>query len=47
MRVVPGLCFKEWGGHEGYCNYLIMGLLRKRMCPPSAMVNPDQQKKKV
>ena len=37
-RDVPGPCSEEWGGHEEFCNYLIMGLLRKRMCPPSAMV---------
>ena len=37
-RGVPGLCMEEWGGHEGLCNYMIMCLLRKCMCPPSAMV---------
>ena len=36
-RGVPDPCSEEWGGHEGFCNYLIMCLLRKYMCPPSAM----------
>ena len=37
-RGVPDLCLEEWGGHEGLCNYMIMCLLRKCMCLPSAMV---------
>ena len=38
---MPTPCLEEWGGHDGFCNYLIMNLLRKYMCPPlpSTMVN--------
>ena len=42
MRVVPGLCFKEWGGHTAPCNYLIINSLRNYMCPPSAMLKESR-----